>query len=144
MHMHAHTLTPQQMVPPPIQLCKSKPRVSLIFLFLIPIINSPIGSISKRISKPDLFSFPLSLPQSEQHHPGLCHGIFLGLLVSIPPPKAILHTTAKVIMKTCSSLENSIHIITKMEADSPRSYQVMGGAQLGQHQITLIPVTREQ
>lgn len=31
--------TPQQMVPPPIQLCKSKTRVSLIFLFLIPIIN---------------------------------------------------------------------------------------------------------
>ena len=27
------------MVPPPIQLCKSKPRVSLIFIFLIPIIN---------------------------------------------------------------------------------------------------------
>lgn len=47
-------------------------------------------------------------------------------------------------MKTDSSLENPIHIITKMEADSSRSYQVMGGAQLDQPQITLIPVTREQ
>lgn len=138
--------TPQQMVPPPIQLCKSKPRVSLIFIFLIPIINKSDWLYQQKNFKTwlILISTVTTLVWATSSFPCLCHGTFLGLLVSIPPPRAILHTTAKVIMKTHSSLENPIHIITKMEADSPRSYQAMGGAQLGQPQITFVPVTSEQ
>lgn len=131
------------MVPPPIQLQKLKPE-SPDFLFLIPIINKPTGSSAKEFQNLIHSSLYLvtTLVWATLSFPWfMCHGTSLGLLVSILPPKAILHTTAKVIMKTHSSLE-TIHIITKMRLTVQGHISRHGGAQLDQPQITLILRTR--